>query len=288
MAKRTVNFGAAAVLLVALVLPAVAQQRLELAENSTSKTLPKPAVPALPASPAKPASVSLSPAVVMAKGSFGQGVTQTLMLTNDTAVPMSFELVAEDVVVENGRRIFVPAGQTKGSIAATAVFSAPAITVQPRTTGSVDVHFTVPQDTPVRAVVAVFRGTSRIASHQQGVAMTASLGTLITFTLSDNFKVSADAIRVAEASSATLTLAQALTNAGSEPIVPEGMVALLDDAGTLVMKAPIAAQRLLPGEQLDFQAQCAAAMLNPGKYRVLASYKFEGQTITESGELTLK
>lgn len=288
MAKRTAQKLAMAMLLIAFVVPALAQERMELAAADTSKTLPKPSVPALPPAPAKLSSVSLSPAVVMAKGRFGQGVTQTLTLTNDTSIPMSFELVAEDVVVQNGKRVFVPAGQTPGSIAGSAVFSTSAITIKPQSSGSVDVHFTVPANTPVRAVVAMFRGTNKVASASQGVAMTASLGTLITFTLSDNFKVNAEPIRVAEASSAAVTIAQALTNAGTEPIVPEGVVALLDDAGSLVLKAPITAQRLLPGEQLDFQAQCAAAMLNPGKYRVLASYKFEGQTVTEDGELTLK
>ncbi len=257
------------------------------ADLTSSKPWTRPVVPPLPPQPGRPSSISLSPAVVMTKGSFGQSITQTLTLTNSTPNEMSFELVAEDLVVENGKRVFVPAGQTRGSIAATAVFSSKLIVIKPQMSGSVDVHFTVPPDSPVRAVVALFKGTDKVQSSRTGVAMTASLGTLITFTLSENFKVSAEPIRLADGSDgATLTLEQPLTNVGSEPIVPEGMLAILDESGALVMKAPIPAQRLLPGEHLQFQAQCA--MLGPGKYRVLASYKFEGQTTTEAGELTLR
>ncbi len=258
------------------------------ADLTSSKPWTRPVVPPLPPQPGRASSISLSPAVVMTRGSFGQSTTQTLTLTNSTPNEMSFELVAEDVLVENGKRVFVPAGQTPGSIAATAVFSSKIILLKPQMSGSVDVHFTVPPASPVRAVVALFRGINKVASAQNGVAMTASLGTLITFTLSDNFKVSAEPIQLADGSDgATLTVVQPLTNVGSEPIVPEGMLAILDESGALVMKAPIPAQRLLPGEHLQFQAQCAA-MLGPGKYRVLASYKFEGQTTTEAGELTLR
>lgn len=257
------------------------------ADANASKPWTSPAVAPLPPQP-RPASVSLSPAVVMTKGSFGQSITQTLMLTNSTANEMSFDLVAEDAVVENGTRIFVPAGQIPGSIAATAVFSTKVIMVKPQTTGAVDVHFTVPPGSPVRAVVALFRGSNKVPTGRNGVAMTASLGTLITFTLSENFKVDAEPIRLGDGSdSATLTIVQPLTNIGTEPIVPEGIVAILDESGGLLMKAPIPAQRLLPGEHLEFKARCAA-LLSPGKYRVLASYKYEGQTITETGELALK
>ena len=43
-----------------------------------------------------------------------------------------------------------------------------------------------------------------------------------------------------------------LTNVGAEPVIPEGVVALLSDSGKMVGKAPFAAQRLLPGERLEF------------------------------------
>src|SRR5471032_951473 len=85
---------------------------------SAQSPAPAPAAPAQnPAAPApaQPAaekpSISLSPAVIMAKGKFGQGLTQTLTFTNQTARDFAFELVAEDVIVKDGKRVFVPAGE---------------------------------------------------------------------------------------------------------------------------------------------------------------------------------
>src|SRR5579884_1161347 len=71
----------------------------------------------------KPPSLSLSPAVVMTKGGYGQSVTQTMVLTNGTSRPMAFDMMAEDAIVRDGKRVFVPAGELPGSIAATAIFS---------------------------------------------------------------------------------------------------------------------------------------------------------------------
>src|SRR2546425_7579099 len=62
-----------------------------------------------------PPSISLSPAVIMAKGAFGQGLTQELTLTNQTGRDFAFELLAEDVVIKDGKRVFVPAGETANS-----------------------------------------------------------------------------------------------------------------------------------------------------------------------------
>ena len=59
--------------------------------------------------------ISLSPAVVELKGSAGQAHRQTLSLTNSTQVPLAFELLAEDIVIENGQRSFLSAGQRADS-----------------------------------------------------------------------------------------------------------------------------------------------------------------------------
>src|ERR1051326_4849641 len=95
---------------------------------------------ATPTPAADKPSISLSPAVIMAKGSFGQGLTQTLTLTNQTARDFAFEMVAEDVLVKDGKRVFVPAGETPNSIAATAVFNQKTVLVKPFSSASVDVH----------------------------------------------------------------------------------------------------------------------------------------------------
>ncbi|MGH9523301.1 MAG: hypothetical protein ACRD3E_12310 [Terriglobales bacterium] len=257
--------------------------------GNPDKTAPLPrTIPKISPDAIKPPSLSLSPAVVMTNGSFGQSITQTLMLTNGTSRPMAFDMVAEDAVVRDGKRVFVAAGEMPGSIAATAVFSTPMVLVQPFSNATVDVRFTVPQGTNVRAVVALFRGTDKIPSGRGAVSMTASLGTLITFNMSNQIHVAADPLTtIGQTDVTNAVIGDWVTNTGNEPVIPAGMVAVLDSTGALVSKAELPAQRLLPGERLEFKAECPTA-LPPGSYRVLASYEFEGQTITKTGELTVR
>src|SRR5229473_3177777 len=114
------------------------------AQAAPAASAQQPAAPAAPIQPADKPSISLSPAVVMAKGNFGQGLTQTLTLTNQTARDFAFEMVAEDVLVKDGKRIFVPAGETPNSIAASAVFTQKTVLVKPFSSASVDVRLTLP------------------------------------------------------------------------------------------------------------------------------------------------
>jgi hypothetical protein len=229
-----------------------------------------------------PPSISLSPAVVMAKGNFGQGLTQTLTLSNQTGREFAFELVAEDVVIKDGKRIFVPAGETPDSIAATAVFSQKTVLVKPLSNVSVDVRVTLPPQTGIRAVVAMFRGTDKLPTSSGAVGMTASLGTLITFNLSENIKLEQEVAHVTPASaSANMMITQFIANKGSEPVLPEGAAAVLDSKGKLVGKAIFGPQRLLPGERIEFVADYPD-QLQPGAYRALCSFQFEGKTLTNS------
>ena len=210
------------------------------------------------------------------------------MITNGTARPMAFDMIAEDAIVRDGKRVFVPAGELPHSIAATAVFSTPSVIVKPFSNASVDVRFTVPEGTDVRAVVALFKGTDKIPSGVGTVSMTASLGTLITFNMSDEIDVAADPIQTVQQTDVTnAAIAEWLTNTGREPIIPSGMVAVLDSNGQLVTKAELPAQRLLPGERLQFKAECPTP-LPAGSYRVFASYEFEGKTLTKAGELIVQ
>ena len=224
--------------------------------------------------------ISLSPAVIMAKGGFGQGLTQTLTISNQTLRDLSFDLVAEDVIIKDGKRVFVPAGETPSSIAATAVFSQKTVLVKSFTAASVDVRLTIPAQTNLRAIVAIFRGTDKLQTSSDSVGMTASLGTLITFSLTGNVKLQPETVRVNPASdTANMTIAQWISNTGAEPALPEGTAAVLNAGGALVGKANFAPQRLLPGERLEFSAEYPAD-LAPGKYRALCSFQFEGQTMT--------
>jgi len=219
----------------------------------------------------------------MAKGSFGQGLTQTLNLTNQTARDFAFEMVAEDVIIKDGKRIFVPAGETPNSIAATAVFSRKTVVVKAFSSAEVDVRLTLPAQTDIRAVVAMFRGTDKLPTASGAVGMTASLGTLITFNLTDNLKLAPEAVRVNPASeTANMTIAQWIANSGTEPALPEGTAAVLNASGSLVGKATFAPQRLLPGERLEFSAEYPGE-LPPGHYRALCSFQFAGKTLTSEG-----
>jgi len=138
----------------------------------------------------------------------------------------------------------------------------------------------LPAQTNVRAVVAMFRGTDKLPTSTGSVGMTASLGTLITFNLTDNLKLSPEAVRVNPATdSANMTIAQWIANTGAEPALPEGTAAVLNAGGSLVGKATFPPQRLLPGERLEFSAEYPAE-LAPGKYRALCSFQFEGKTLT--------
>jgi hypothetical protein len=238
---------------------------------------------ASPQPPAAPPSISLSPAVIMAKGNFGQGLTQTLTLTNQTGRDFAFEMVAEDVVVKDGKRVFVPAGETPNSIAASAVFSQKVVLIKAFSSASVDVRLTLPVQTNLRAVVAMFRGTDKLPTSSGSVGMTASLGTLITFNLTENVKLQPEAVRMNPASeTANMSIAQWIANSGAEPAVPEGTVAVLNSGGALVGKATFPAQRLLPGERLEFSAEYPGE-LPPGTYRALCSFQFEGKTLTSEG-----
>jgi hypothetical protein len=254
---------------------------------AAAQTAPAPASNAAPVVPLRPTadkpSISLSPAVIMARGSFGQGLTQTLTLTNQTGRDFAFDLVAEDVIIKDGKRVFVPAGETPNSIAASAVFSQKTVLVKSFSSATIDVRLTLPAKTDIRAVVAMFRGTDKLATSSGAVGMTASLGTLITFNLTENVKLQPEAVRVYPATdTANMAIAQWIANSGTEPALPEGTAAVLNSSGALVGKATFAPQRLLPGERLEFSAEYPGE-LPPGNYRALCSFQFEGKTLTSEG-----
>ncbi len=220
------------------------------------------------------------PAVIMAKGNFGQGLTQTLTLTNNTNRDLAFELVAEDVVVKDGKRVFVPAGETGNSIAASAVFCQKTVLAKSYSSASVDVRLTLPAQTGLRAVAIIFRGTDKLPTSTSAVAMTASLAGLVTFNLSDNVKLEPETVHVTPASeTANMIISQWIANTGSEPVLPEGAAAVLNANGSLAGKATFSPQRLLPGERLEFIAEYPYP-LQSGNYRALCTFQFEGKILT--------
>ena len=62
---------------------------------------------------------------------------------------------------------------------------------------------------------------------------------------------------------------------------------MLNSAGALAGKATFSAQRLLPGERLEFSAEYPGD-LPPGNYRALCSFQFDGKTLTSEGAFEVK
>lgn len=229
--------------------------------------------------------ISLSPSVVMLKGAPGQAHRQMLHLTNTTAHELTFDLVAEDIVAE-GERKFLRAGARTDSIAATAVFSPGTLVIPPGTTASAELTVTVPHGTAVRAIAAIFRSRTP-AAVRAGVGITASLGSLFTFTLSDDARLETSPVSVVGQTDATnLRFAQSALNAGTEPLYFGGAVAVLDADGRMVGRMPIEAQRLLPGERLVFHADYPT-LLAMGRYRAVFSLEYAERALSSPVDFTV-
>lgn len=241
----------------------------------------------LHAAPAAPRSsqVSLAPAVVELSGKAGQSTTQRLRLTNGAPVPLAFAMEALDVVVAGGARRLVAAGDTPASIAATAVFSERSLVVPPGATRTVDVTLTIPPGVAHRAVVVMFRGTTRLGDAR--ASSTASLGTLLTFKLSDGASLEADALQVTpQTGAANASFEQVVVNAGTEPVVPRGAAIVIDRSGAVAARVAFDARRVLPGERTTLRAEYGGE-LPPGRHRVLATFEYAGRTLTRTAEVVV-
>jgi len=228
-----------------------------------------------------PPSLTISPGVIMVQAQPGQSTTQDVTISNLTPREFSFELEAMDVAVRDGQRVFLPAGEMPRSIARTAVFSPNSFVVQPG--GSVTAHITVTvtENPAARAIVAIFRSNTKVQG-QNGLMITASLGALMTFTLSKNLQIEGSTLHIDGASEGDdLVISEWVRNTGSEPVLSSGVVAVLNSTGKLVGKVPVEAMRLLPGERLQFKARYPST-LKPGKYRALMTLEHDGTVLTTS------
>lgn len=230
--------------------------------------------------------LTLSPAVVTLRGTYGQSTTQRVTMTNGTSQLFACDVLVEDVVVRDGKRLFVPAGQTAGSIAATAVVSARSLSIRPGQAAVVTVTVTIPPQTDGRAVVVLLRGKNQMM--MKSLPMVASLGSLMTFALSDDVSMATAGMRVTPpTATATASVAQTCTNNGHEPFVARGVVAILDSRGALVGKSVIEPKRLLPHETMELRSDYAGD-LAPGHYRVMLTLGYEGQTLVRSAEMDVR
>jgi hypothetical protein len=240
----------------------------------------------LPAAAQIGASLSAAPAVVNLQGKAGQTTTQTLTVSNGTAMTMAFDMIAKDVAVRDGKRVFVNAGDLPGSIAATAVFSKRSVVVKAGEIGRVDVTVTIPPRPSGRAMVAFFQGTTKIPSGP--VSATASLGILFVFTLSDNISIQARPLMIQPPTrSSNLTASQECINDGTEPVVAKGILAIVDRAGRVVGKSGIPDHRLLPGERMTMKTDYGGE-LTPGRYRALVTYDLGPKSLTSTAEFQVR
>jgi hypothetical protein len=231
------------------------------------------------------ASISLSPAVITVRGRPGQSTTQNLTIGNHTANEIRFTLATEDVLVRDGKRSYSPAGRVANGIAASAVATLPAMVLKAGEEASVQVTFTIPFNSGQRAVVTLFQGVMYTANG--GVALGSSLGTLVTFNESSDYNVETGPLQAStQTDAANVILSEELRNSGSEPVMPKGVIAILNASGKRVGKAAFTLQRLLPGERLIFAAT-NPAQLAPGDYRTLSSFEFEGKVLTSAGQFTI-
>jgi hypothetical protein len=246
----------------------------------------QPDAPASSESDQPRATIALSPAIIMVRCKPGQGTTQSLTISNQTPAEVSFRVETEDVIVSEGTRSFSPAGQIANSIAATSVASPASIVVKAGGEASVQVTFTLPPETTQRAVVTFFRAVLT-APGNGVVGLGASLGTLITFNLSGDYRLESGPVGASlQTPEANAILSQELHNTGTEPVVPKGIIVILNESGKRVAKAAFKTQRLLPGERLIFAAT-NPAQLAPGHYRTLSSFEFERRVFTSAGEFTI-
>jgi len=231
-------------------------------------------------------SLSLSPAVVNLRGEPGQSTTQRLFLTNATPTPVSFDLLAEDIVVTNGKRRFVPAGEIAGSIAATAVFSRKSVTVKPGSSEAVNVTVTLTPNTTSRGVLALFHGTTRVMNGR--VPMMPSLGTLLTFAISDDERVDiAPLVVTPPTTTRNLAVAAHCVNSGSEPLVVKGVAAIIDARGVLVGRIDLQPRRMFPSETASLDGEYAGDIVR-GHYRVIVTCDLGTKSVTKSAEVDVR
>ena len=232
-------------------------------------------------------SITLTPAVIMVKAKPGQSFTQELKLWNNTIYELSFHLEAEDIVVRDGKRVFVPAGEIEGSIARSAVFMNDDVVAMPNSSVSTRVTVTLPAAPGPRAIACVFMGTTPLRTRDS-LAMTASLGALVTFTIDNDFHLENQPLQVlVDTDAKSLNFRQRVTNTGSDPIVPKGVIAVTNESGRLVARLPVSGQRLLPGESLEFTAE-HAGLPKTGKYKAMLLMQHENALFSNAAEFTIK
>jgi hypothetical protein len=245
-----------------------------------------PQIPGAGTAAASPSSLVLTPAIIMVRCKPGESTTQVLTIVNNTDQELSFTIATEDVVVRDGKRSFSAAGKIANGIASSVIATPTSVVVKAGEAAAVHVTVTLPAQTPQRAVVTFFRG-GVVKSVPGSVALAVSMGALVTFNLSTDYQVAAGPVQASvQTDAANTILSQELYNRGSEPVLPKGVIVILNASGKRMAKASFGTERLLPGERLTVAAT-NPTQLPPGLYRTFSSFEFERKVVTSAGEFTI-
>jgi hypothetical protein len=237
--------------------------------------------------PASIPALTVNPAVIMVKAKPGQTFSQDISLWNNTIQDMSFYMEAQDVVVRDDKRVFLPTGEAQGSIARYAVFATEDVTAHPGQAVTTRVTVTVPSTPGPRAIACVFMGRTPVGTRTS-VAMMASLGALMTFTVNNDYHIQNQPLQVqVDTDAKTITFRQPVTNTGSDPVVPQGVIAITNDHGVLVARLPVAGRRRRPSETSEFTAE-HAGLPKPGKHKGTLLMQHESALFTNAAEFTIQ
>jgi hypothetical protein len=226
--------------------------------------------------------LTLTPASVSLKGPSGQLFTQNFKISNFTSAAYAFDVEVQDVVVSDGTRTFVPAGQADGSLAVLATVPRTRVELRPGDEFTVPVTFVMPVRTASRAVVVFFTGRLAKPANEVSARQRMRLGTVVDFTISDQLVLDAGEPDISPpTATANTVIAQRLDNTGREPMIVKGVAAILTERGQLAGKVELERKRLLPGERNVLRGEFSGS-LTPGKYRVLCTLEYGGSTVTKT------
>jgi hypothetical protein len=230
--------------------------------------------------------ITVAPASLSLKGNAGKMHTQNFRLSNLTERPYTFKVDVADVVVENGQRHFVPAGQTANGIATLVTPKHSELRLSPGQEATVPVTFVMPSESRIRAVAIFFHGVPEtVAPNQRRILL--NLGAVVDFSMSNEVLLDSLSLDITPQTATTNTvIRQQLANIGPEPTIVRGVAAFLDQSGKLVGKAALSQKRLLPGERNAVTAEFAGT-LPSGRYRVVSSLEYSGETMTQIAELII-
>lgn len=179
---RKIGFG-----IVSLILVGGAGYSFWLGSNKPPSRIPPLATPGLdrearipkaPATVENQGTLNLSPTMAVVQVESGGDASSQFLLTNNTKSELTFEIEALDMVVREGKSVFVSPGASSNSIAATAVLSQKYLNSKPGEKTSLTVTFSIHPQTGSRGVLILLKGTDK-ATFGGNTTLTPTLGAFV-------------------------------------------------------------------------------------------------------------